>query len=736
MKRLVPYFSPVVVSVVLGGAILTAADAARGWFWSEPTPTDLTVLVEGGVLGVALAAVVALVMSVILVLMLPIVRAAARRIGRACDSEEEFIRSLTHVIVAPSGSGLSSVLATAAPFIVGLMLVPVSSLIVPRLELTNVYNTVAFAVWATFAFVGPLFLLRLAGWRWPRARPRAGALWALVAVWANYITAAFWTSASPHTIVGSLPLMMLPAAASVFAWRGVGPRSRRALTGATAAVLLASLFVLATYPKRSAAHASLVTGPVVALAAWDALAWMSDLDGDGATSFIGGSDCAPLDYDQRPSSIEVVGNGIDDNCFGGELESFDATRAEARPTSMTPKPPVIFITVDTLRADTLGQTVKGRQVTPVMDAFMEGAVSFTNAYSTAAGTDESIPALMTGMYPSDWHQYGVYFGVEPTLAELLVDNGYGSHAIVLLPWLRIALVHGFDIVDNSLGERHYRDESELTSAATTQLGLEALDARDPDRPFLLWVHFYDVHLPRPLIPELKPWLGKDEYLHHAHLVDRAIGDFIEGVDERGLLDKAVMVLVADHGEANGEHGLQTHGWNVWESIVRVPMGLRLPGIRPRQIDEPVSIVDVTPTLLDYLRYEGVDGRDGRSLIPLILGKEIDPRPVFIEAQIDDNPGFFSIVDRNLKLTVDIRRSAYHLYDVEADPQERDNLIESRPEDAQRLLERLGKWRDAVFNDRRVDRKRELWEQRSQWEPQKLITHQEAWQNEGEIDPDG
>lgn len=727
MKRVVAFFWQIVAPAALVGGLWGASDALFAWFRSVPRPVSWPTLPEAVVLAAALGTAYAVLCAIPLLLFFAGLQSLLAWRGRELG-ERDIVLATARLVVSPSGSGRRAWLNTAAVIAATVGLAAVDEYVVPHIRVDNWLLVVAYAAWTTLAAVVPVLLLRVFGRRGPHWRAVEPVLWAFLGLVAYYVASATLTGAVPRQIWVFLPLIFLPTAVAVVTLGAYRGSWRRAIEVAAVGCLAASVLVLSLYPTRSPGHAFLFSGPIVGSGSWVVLAALSDLDGDRSSHLLGDGDCDSLEPARWAGALEVVGNGVDDNCAGGDLTSVSAPPPQPPQWPAGPRPTIVVITVDTLRADALGHSVAGRSVTPFIDALLEGSVRFERAYSTAGNTDEAVPALMSGMYPSDWHSEGTYFGVEPTLAEILGGFGYTTGATILLPWLRVASVHGFDTIDNSLGERHFRDERYLSTNETTRKALERFDAAG-DGPQLLWVHYFDAHMPRFEIPELRDWLPGDTYAQNVHLVDRGIGDLLTGLDQRGVLDDGIIVFAADHGEALGEHNLITHAWGVWESIIRVPLAIRLPGVPPRRIEERVSIVDVLPTLLEYLGIRDGVRRDGASLMPLIAGGTAPTRPVFIESEVDERPTFFAVIDQDMKLSVDITRAAYHLYDLAADPREAHNLIRARPEETERLLGLLGEWRDAVYNSARLDRKRAVWPTRGVWEAKELITRDDSLQRD-------
>ena len=450
---------------------------------------------------------------------------------------------------------------------------------------------------------------------------------------------------------------------------------------------------------------------------------LSDLDGDGASHVWGGTDCAPLDPEIHRNALELVGNGIDENCTRADLATFEPSGApEGEPVwTAAEKPPVILVTVDSLRADHVGVTYNGQPLTPTIDALAKTSLNFTRAYSASTHTDESVPAILTGMYPHDWHRFGVYFGVEPTLAEVLRTSGYETVGILTFPWLKIALMHGLSYIDNSLGEQVLRDENMVTGHLVSQAALGYLDERDDKaKPLFLWVHYYDPHGPTVGHRRLAKTVPDAPYKQEVRHTDDSIALLIQGLAERGLFENAVIIFASDHGEAMGEHGIETHTWDFYESIVRVPMFLRLPGVEPKTIEQAVSSVDIFPTLIDYLNIKNTGTREGVSLLPLAANPNLEHPPILIQAEENNTPLGAAVVDGPLKVIHNQRRNTWMLFDVVVDPQERDNLLGEREADHERLRALLLRFRDRGFNDVRLKRKRDRWEQRAHFEPEVFI----------------
>ncbi len=322
----------------------------------------------------------------------------------------------------------------------------------------------------------------------------------------------------------------------------------------------------------------------------------------------------------------------------------------------TDRPPVILITIDTLRADRLSSYGSDRVETPHIDRLAAEGVRFDNASSTVPFTLPAHSSIMTGLYPPSHgvrENVGYVLGAEQvTLAERFRDAGYrtGGFVSAFVLDARWGIGRGFDT---------YVDDFDLDSMAGANLGsvqrpgpetiahaLEWLDetaasgdggaaGRTTGSPFFLWLHLFDPHDPyEPPEPFRSEYEGRP-YDGEVAYTDSLIGDFRAELEQRGLFDESVVVLTADHGEGLGDHGESYHGFFVYDSTVHVPLIVRLPGgvEGGRAVAGAVSHVDIAPTLAELLDLGGTGVEQGRSLLLAMQGlEEPDPgRGVYAES---------------------------------------------------------------------------------------------------------
>jgi arylsulfatase len=380
------------------------------------------------------------------------------------------------------------------------------------------------------------------------------------------------------------------------------------------------------------------------------------------------------------------------------LGSFLVLGSTTSGCSETPReraPHVFLITVDTLRADRLGAYGSRRNLTPRLDALAETSLVFDQAYATAPITLPSVSSLLTGRHPSVTgvtSNLGIVPETVPTLASRLRDHGWRTGAVVsnfaLRPVTR--LDRGFDRYDDQLDRVELnRVHPERIAGETRAAALRLLDelAGADDKPVFLWVHFQDPHGPYtppdgylertieaaraepdgrkrlPLgrsgsgvgaIPKFQV-LGNEREIgfyrasYDAEVIytDAEIGVLLDGIDDRGLLEEAIVVFATDHGEGLGENDYWfAHREYLIDSLVHVPLMIRAPGVTPGRRSDLASLLDIFPTLLGLLGLERGTG-EGRDL--LAGGRE--PSGLLLSTFEGSKPSRVAVVANGFKYTL-------------------------------------------------------------------------------------
>jgi arylsulfatase A-like enzyme/Flp pilus assembly protein TadD len=353
---------------------------------------------------------------------------------------------------------------------------------------------------------------------------------------------------------------------------------------------------------------------------------------------------------------------------------------------------ILLISLDTTRRDRLSCYGFTRPTSPNLDRLAQDGILFENPVSPIPVTLPAHASMFTGLYP---FQHGVRnngFYVAPdslvTLAELLRDRGYATGAVLASFTLerRFGLAQGFGEYEDRFGNQGTRgvlDLAQRPAAEITPLALAWVDAHR-DRPFFLFAHYFDPHAPyRPPEPFRSSFAG-DLYAGEIAAMDAAIGELIEGLRSRGLLEQTVVLVAGDHGEGLGDHGEQTHTTFIYQSTQSVPLLARFPRAAPfdgakwraRRVRELVSLVDLMPTAWNALGFprEDLPLSAGRSLLPVILGEDAGHPWVYCETLVPDLE--YGASELRGLITADgwkyIRAPRAELYNLTADPGEETN----------------------------------------------------------------
>lgn len=399
-------------------------------------------------------------------------------------------------------------------------------------------------------------------------------------------------------------------------------------------------------------------------------------------------------------------------------------------------PSVVFVLIDTLRADYLGTYGFEGDISPSLDRFAEESIVFENAFSQAPWTKPAIASLFTSLYPEQHGviahggQYGHRGDTSPrasalpqkavTMAERLRRTGYATAAFVANPWIQrpLGFAQGFDVFDAKDTGNQVPASLILEKAALW------LARRDREKPFFLYLHLMDVHGPydapqsdydallgSPGLGEARP-LSDDEarrrkgylmkgggthgddlaldswrasYAAGVRSVDRQVGAFLDALAEDDLLTDTVVIVTSDHGEELAEHGAWDHGGTLFEEQIRIPLVVRMPGADTgRRVDRVVSLVDVMPTVLGLAGAPAPKGVQGEDLGPILSGGTLPGAGAAYSSGVKWRPGLRSVRTRDAKM-LESSKGNHLLFDLESDPGE--TVSASSPE-KQAQLERL------------------------------------------------
>ncbi len=365
---------------------------------------------------------------------------------------------------------------------------------------------------------------------------------------------------------------------------------------------------------------------------------------------------------------------------------------------------LLVVTLDTLRADHVGSYGYSAARTPRFDGLAARGLRFDRAATVVPLTLPAHSSLFTGTFPARHavrDNGGYYLAQEhETLAEVLKARGFRTGGFISAFVLdsRWGIDQGFD---------RYFDDFDL-SQFDKQAGMDAIQrpghetvdqalrwlAAERERPFFLWVHLYDPHTPYAAPVEYGaqfPRTLTGAYDAEIAYADAQLGRVLDALEADGRLGRTAVAVLGDHGEMLGEHGELTHGFFIYDAVVRIPLVVAAPGLAPRVVRDQVRIVDLMPTLLELLGVPSAPAVQGTSLLPLARGERLNltalseswfPRFHYGWSELQ------AIQDERFKL---IRAPRRELYDLVRDPLETADLAASDPrrvETLERALERM------------------------------------------------
>jgi len=395
-----------------------------------------------------------------------------------------------------------------------------------------------------------------------------------------------------------------------------------------------------------------------------------------------------------------------------------------------PRPNIVLITIDALRPDHMSCYGYERNTTPFIDGLAQRGTLFSNAYATASWTAPSMASLLSGLYP---RSHGVHHGVprkklvlkqeilDPTfvtLPEVLQKNGYSTFGLFSNgPVSReTGMAQGYD---------RFRSFWFRPVPPVQKIAMAWKPKMLNSEPFFLWIHYFDPHSPynahEPWISTYSSdmdltmeWQGRfathlaknmdllredpeivsaliGAYDSEINFVDDAVRKLLE--DER-LTQNSMVIVASDHGEAFLDHNHLGHGHTLHEEEIRIPLIVVLPESTNQAVcSQDASLVDIYPTILDYLEVPVPPQVQGRSLMPWLRDpSQTEDRSVVCEL----GRGYqqLSIKNQGKKLMRPPGakpRKKWKLYDLETDPLETSNLREEQPHEVDRLNDALLRW---------------------------------------------
>ena len=394
-------------------------------------------------------------------------------------------------------------------------------------------------------------------------------------------------------------------------------------------------------------------------------------------------------------------------------------------------PNVLIMLIDTLRADHMGCYGYQRNTSPNMDRIAAGGIRMERAYATAPWTPPSITTIFSSLYPDTHHvqKHSVFYGTTGikdlqgdvvvdgihTLAESFSSNGYQTAAFVCNPWItkKEGFDQGFQLFDEELS----KVQPVPPAAAINRKALVFFDKqRDPDRPYMVYLHYMDVHGPynapdqfrKPFVDEVRATprtvsmppeergrpgklkniegrtVRKDPLLvdrpeYWTALYDAGVAHFdaqfsqlYQALQQRGALENTILVIVSDHGEELYDHGGWDHGFNLFDHQLYVPLIFSAPGIlaEGKAVRQIVGLVDLMPTVLDLCSLAAPEGMQGRSFADVLRGAPESAETTAFAEGVKRNQFTKAWYENNYKLLYHTKSGRATLYDLQLDPGEK------------------------------------------------------------------
>jgi arylsulfatase A-like enzyme len=485
--------------------------------------------------------------------------------------------------------------------------------------------------------------------------------------------------------------------------RGQGLRQRIPVRvvpiGATIAILLLTALG-SRIPESSPSYAAITDTSWGMRLALKLARHLTDRDHDGYSALFGGGDCDDSRNDVYPGAEDIPGDGIDQDCQGGDAKPV-AAEAETPVPSPAAAPArqgafsgnILIIAIDALRADRLGVAgygrPAGRSLTPTLDALAGRGSRFTHVWAQAPNTPRSFPSLVTSRYPSEiaWQKQSLNYSpllpsnrsfFEPLASAGLRPIGIFSHFFFTADR---GISKGFAEWSNDGAKSIADSNKDIASPRIVPRVIARLKkAAQTGERFVLWTHLFEPHSSYMEHAEFPTSLSgvkglEEKYDYEIAYADMWAGKILAALAENRLDQNTAVVVFGDHGEAWGEHKRYFHGQDLTEEQLRVPLIIAVPGQKPMVIDDEVGLIDLGPTLVDLVGARPLPAFHGHSLLAAMEGKALPARPIFAELLPSTaTPSHeVTIIDGGKKLIHKISERRWELFDLASDPRQQKDL---------------------------------------------------------------
>ena len=336
-------------------------------------------------------------------------------------------------------------------------------------------------------------------------------------------------------------------------------------------------------------------------------------------------------------------------------------------------------------------------------------MAYERGYAISSYTSKSVGGMISGFYPSSLVRTSPFFTSykddNEFLAERLQKKGIrtlGAHAHMYFK--SVAGFHqGFDVWEMVPGiQWDYNKDPYITSPDNTKL-INEIHAKpeNTSKQFFAYYHYmdphdvYNRHEGAPAFGTGK--VSRDRYDEEIWFTDKHIQQMLDFVNKQPWGQRTAIIVTADHGEAFGERNHWKHAFELYEILIRVPLFVYIPGVKPRTIARWRGHIDIAPTVLDLMGLPIPQDLPGTSWLPELLGDDVPQRPIIADLPADTyNVRKRSLIDEEgYKLTAMGQDRQYEMFNVREDPKESKNLIEVEKDRAQKMIERYKELSKAI-----------------------------------------
>lgn len=343
------------------------------------------------------------------------------------------------------------------------------------------------------------------------------------------------------------------------------------------------------------------------------------------------------------------------------------------------QPIVLLLTIEALRADVIERADLPTRL-PALAKIRDSSRWFRQARTPSPATVVTATSLLTGKYYSQ-----IYFStIAPGAVEAVHDRSIRVPELLESNGIETTFVVAYRSLLGKYGVGRGFGREIKTRAnfgPATEVMQYVIDELERNRsttgaPQFVFAHFVDSHYPYNQAGEKEtPFEG---YLAELGLIDQQLARLFEYLESSGQQQRVVLLLSADHGEAFGEHGMLYHGKNIYEELIRIPLMIHGPSIRPGSVEHPVTLLDLSPTILDLFGVSTPGSFMGQSLVPLLEGKNQRlERPIAVDSGRRKQALYF---EDGIKVILDLPARTVEVYDLAHDPAELHDLIDDPARD--------------------------------------------------------